>query len=195
MNQENVERNVHSLMDVRLAMAIANAVFAQCQKHVEKWSSTAPDTIDLEAIVANVLKGTTGVDVEMVRKEVEQSIAFLRDVLIEPVELNYGKGVGIEVRPATDDDRVLVHQKNFGYSTLEYSASGLQIQVFNGDESRLTPIHRLNFKCTDLVDRKAIDLDGIAEWVGLHYGTNFDSSSTQDDWIERYLAAHYEVGP
>lgn len=193
MNQENVERNAHPLIDVRLAMAIANAVFAQCQKHVEKWSSTTPDTIDLEGIVANVLKGTTGVDVDLVRKEVEQSISFLRDVLIEPVELDYGKGVGIEVRPASDDDRVLVHHDNFGYSTLKYSASGLLIQVFSGDESRLTPIHRMNFKCADLVDRKALDLDAIAEWVGLHYGTNFDSSPTQDDWIERYLEAHYEV--
>lgn len=37
-----------------------------------------------------------------------------------------------------------------------------------------------------------IDMDDVAEWVGLHYGRNFDheSSAKRQEWVERYAQAH-----
>jgi hypothetical protein len=40
-----------------------------------------------------------------------------------------------------------------------------------------------------------IDLDEVAEWVGLHYGKNFDAESPQArfDWIQRYIESHRQA--
>lgn len=37
-----------------------------------------------------------------------------------------------------------------------------------------------------------IDLDDVAEWVGLHYGRNFEREpeNKRKEWVERYAEAH-----
>lgn len=40
-----------------------------------------------------------------------------------------------------------------------------------------------------------VDLGAVAEWVGLHYGRNFDAESPEQrkDWIQRYIEAHRQA--
>ncbi len=40
-----------------------------------------------------------------------------------------------------------------------------------------------------------VDLDSVAEWVGLHYGRNFDHEPEEKrkEWIERYIESHSDV--
>lgn len=37
-----------------------------------------------------------------------------------------------------------------------------------------------------------VDLEAVAEWVGLHYGRNFKSEpqEKQDEWLQRYATSH-----
>lgn len=48
--------------------------------------------------------------------------------------------------------------------------------------------------CDEFSGGEGIDLDDVAEWVGLHYRKNFDteSPSARLDWIRRYAEAHAE---
>lgn len=38
----------------------------------------------------------------------------------------------------------------------------------------------------------ALDIDTVAEWVGLHYGRNFEAESSQkkQEWADRFAEAH-----
>lgn len=44
-------------------------------------------------------------------------------------------------------------------------------------------------------EQEDVDLDSVAEWVGLHYGRNFDAEPTEKrmEWLERYLEAHADT--
>lgn len=44
-------------------------------------------------------------------------------------------------------------------------------------------------------NKSQIDLGKVAEWVGLHYGRNFDAESAQSrqQWIDRYAEQQCEA--
>lgn len=48
---------------------------------------------------------------------------------------------------------------------------------------------------SDEDEGEEVSLDEVAEWVGLHYGVNFDAESQErrQDWIDRYREMHEEA--
>lgn len=46
----------------------------------------------------------------------------------------------------------------------------------------------------DLCESRGVEIDQVAEWVGLHYKVNFDAESgpKRHEWILRYLESHVE---
>lgn len=44
------------------------------------------------------------------------------------------------------------------------------------------------------VEHNEIDIDAVAEWVGLHYKRNFDAEPAEKryEWLQRYVEAHAE---
>jgi putative heme iron utilization protein len=61
-------------------------------------------------------------------------MAALRQKAEEPVVIQYAEDVTIEVRPADDDDRVLVSAKGRGDTVVNYQADGLVLDVYAEEE-------------------------------------------------------------
>lgn len=61
-------------------------------------------------------------------------MAALRQKTEEPVVIRYAEDVTIEVRPADDDDRVLVSAKGRGDTVVNYQADGLVLDVYAEEE-------------------------------------------------------------
>jgi len=55
-------------------------------------------------------------------------------------------------------------------------------------------LHRTVSKIQGL-STETVDADDVAEWVGLHYGKNYDTCTNAEkaDWIQRYLESHEET--
>lgn len=69
-------------------------------------------------------------------KLISNSIARLRQVIDEPVSIQWAEDVEIEVRPAFDDDRVLVGRKDWGSTIVNYTSEGVILDVVaEGDVS------------------------------------------------------------
>lgn len=68
--------------------------------------------------------------VETLRKEIESRISLLRDLVKEPVSIRYGHRVSFELRPAGDDDRLLVCHESMGHTNVNYMAEGLVVDVW-----------------------------------------------------------------
>lgn len=76
--------------------------------------------------------------IEDVRKDVENGVVYLRSIVEEPVLLQYGADVKIEVRPDNDTDRVAVYHATLGETVVDYDqrrAPALQVTVFQGGHS------------------------------------------------------------
>lgn len=76
--------------------------------------------------------------IEDIRKDVENGLLYLRTVVEEPVLLQYGAEVKIEVRPDNDGDQVMVFHSSLGETGVDYNqhrAPALQVTVFPGGHS------------------------------------------------------------
>lgn len=76
--------------------------------------------------------------IEDVRKDVENGVVYLRSIVEEPVLLQYGADVKIEVRPDNDTDRVAVYHASLGETVVDYDqrrTPALQVTVFPGGHS------------------------------------------------------------
>lgn len=79
---------------------------------------------------------------------IEVLLSALRHTTIEPLSVKYSELIDIEVRPAADDDRVLVGRKDWGFSTIKYTKEGLEIDVC---DSNADTLHMIAFDSDDLV--------------------------------------------
>lgn len=73
--------------------------------------------------------------IEDIRKDLENGLGYLRSVIEEPVLLQYGAEVKIEVRPDNDTDRVAVYHQCLGETVVDYDqrrVPALQVNVFPG---------------------------------------------------------------
>jgi hypothetical protein len=68
--------------------------------------------------------------IETLRKEIESRIVLLRNMAVEPVLISYAKDISIEVRPAGDDDRLLVCHQTMGHTNVNYMHEGLVVDVW-----------------------------------------------------------------
>ncbi len=68
--------------------------------------------------------------VDALRGEIETRIARLRELAIEPVGIRYTDHVSIEVRPAGEDDRLLVCHATMGHTNVNYMDEGLVVDVW-----------------------------------------------------------------
>jgi hypothetical protein len=62
-------------------------------------------------------------------KDIERRIAELRRIALEPVSIRISAHVDIEVRPKSDDDRVLVGRDGWGCTVVNYTSEGLILDV------------------------------------------------------------------
>jgi hypothetical protein len=84
----------------------------------------------------------TAHDIQAIAARIEADLALLRQVCIEPVSIKLSEKVDIEVRPSTDDDRVLVGRADWGCTVVNYTSEGLILDVYA--DSDLEPIHTAN---------------------------------------------------
>jgi hypothetical protein len=79
---------------------------------------------------------------------IEGDLALLRAVCIEPVSLKYTKEIDIEIRPAADDDRLLIGRAGRGYTVVNYTPDGLSLDVLA--EHELDPVYSASLTAEDL---------------------------------------------
>lgn len=65
---------------------------------------------------------------------VNELVAELRQRVEEPVCISYAEGILLEVRPISDDDRVIVMAKGRGDTVVNYQSDGLAIDVYADEE-------------------------------------------------------------
>lgn len=87
-------------------------------------------------------------DVQAIADRIAADIALLRSVCIEPVSIKFGTDIDVEVRPAGDDDRVLVGRQNWGYTRVNYTPDGLVLDVYA--EGELNAAHAVRLEARDL---------------------------------------------
>ena len=63
-------------------------------------------------------------------KRIQQDIAALRACAIDPMSIQLTDVIDIEIRPSSEDDRVLVGRKDWGYTVVNYTSEGLILDVF-----------------------------------------------------------------
>ena len=63
-------------------------------------------------------------------ERIQQDIAALRACAIDPMSIQLTDVIDIEIRPSSEDDRVLVGRKGWGYTVVNYTSEGLILDVF-----------------------------------------------------------------
>lgn len=89
------------------------------------------------------------------KKAVEQAIAFLRRNSDDPVSIELGHGIDIEVSPAKGDQRVCVGREGQGYTVVNYTPEGLIVDIYSADLSSLEPLSTCAYDLGDLTDPEA----------------------------------------
>lgn len=84
---------------------------------------------------------------------VSRDMQQLRELIEEPQVLNYSEKVYLEVAPAAHDQRVNVCHREMGWTTVNYTAEGLIVDVFNAGNDP-EPISELGFHYDDLATRE-----------------------------------------
>ncbi len=110
--------------------------------------STAATTVapaDLKAVVARI----------------EADIALLRMTCDEPISIKLSDKIDIEIRPAQDDDRVLVGRSDWGFTVVNYTTEGLILDVIA--EGDIASLHMVNFHRSDLEISSPDDLSSPTE--------------------------------
>lgn len=91
--------------------------------------------------------------VEHLRLEIQRKLALLRELTKEPVSIRYGEHVDFEVRPAGEDDRLLVGRKDWGHTNVNYTHEGLVVDVWReiqAADGPLEPVATQVFYAEDL---------------------------------------------
>lgn len=87
-------------------------------------------------------------NMKLIVARIEADIALLRQTCDEPVSIKFSDKIDIEVRPAEDDDRVLVGRAGWGCTVVNYTSEGLILDVYN--ESDLESVHTACINESDL---------------------------------------------
>lgn len=93
------------------------------------------------------------VDAQAIVARIEADIALLRKVCIDPMSIKIAENIDMEVRPADEDDRVLVGRSGWGCTVVNYNAEGLILDVFGHEE--LEPIHTTSIHASDISEGTA----------------------------------------
>lgn len=97
------------------------------------------------------------------RRTIEVGIAKLRAQLTEPVTVRYGRAVEIEIRPQSDDDRVLVYADGMGCTTVNYTDEGVILDVHAENPTEPEPVHTASIYREDLEDLEDLDAEAEAD--------------------------------
>lgn len=116
--------------DFAIAMAIASSVFSLCQRRVQKDRPLVLDHVNLGSVVAGVLNARDDLTLEEVRRGVEMGIEQFRSMLKQPGSFALNGGLEIELRPADEDDRILIAKKGCGYTVVSYTEKGLFVDAY-----------------------------------------------------------------
>ena len=73
-------------------------------------------------------------DPNLARSTIEAAISELRQVIVEPVSLKLWGDLDMEIRPALDDDRVLIGHRGRGFTLINYTQKGLILDVTSENE-------------------------------------------------------------
>lgn len=109
---------------------------------------------------------------------IDELVAELRQRIEEPVVIHYSEGVGIEVRPASDDDRIIVLAKGRGDTIVNYQADGLAVDVFTEEE--IVALCSNWFDNADLTAEDAED-EGVA--TAAPRFLTYDQHSGREAWV------------
>lgn len=128
------------------AIEVAKAVFAACQRNVEK--SRSLESVNIDSIVERVMRERTSVSTLV--EQVNANLAVLRSVLEEPREIRYGPSLTMEIAPAGLEERLELSCDGRGQTVIAYSDDGLTVAVYNEDGSDSEPLSSLRFNAADL---------------------------------------------
>ena len=96
-----------------------------------------------------------------IQAQIEQDIALLRTIIVDPVSIKWAENMDIEVRPDTDDDRVLIGRKDWGYTVVNYTSAWLKVDVF--PECPTDSIHAVVISSDELIDDSGFATEGAPE--------------------------------
>lgn len=106
----------------------------------------------------DALYGGSDASAEVARASVEEGLAHLRSLLVDPVAIQYSTQISLEVRPLDDDERILVYRKNWGCTQVNYTDEGVILDVFSAAEEQLEAIHTACVYREDLEAAAATDM-------------------------------------
>ena len=94
------------------------------------------------------------IEAERLVARITEDLRRLRYIIEEPVSIQYGYDVpvDIEVRPLGDDDRVLVGCEGRGFTSVNYTDEDLIIDVI--PEGTIYSLHRTVFDKEDLLEEQ-----------------------------------------
>lgn len=87
-------------------------------------------------------------DVQAIVARIEADLVLLRQLSDEPTSIKLSEKIDFEVRPANDDDRVIVGCADRGYTVVNYTSEGLILDVIA--EGEIEPTHTASFHASDL---------------------------------------------
>lgn len=87
-------------------------------------------------------------DVQAIVARIEADLVLLRQLSDEPTSIKLSEKIDFEVRPANDDDRVIVGRADWGYTVVNYTSEGLILDVIA--EGEIEPTHTASFHASDL---------------------------------------------
>ncbi len=68
--------------------------------------------------------------------KIAADLARLREISVDPVSIVVSDMIDIELRPASEGNRVLIGRSGWGHTVVNYTAEGLILDVFGEDEIR-----------------------------------------------------------
>ena len=115
-------------------------------------------------------------EVKTLSREIAEKIARLRVIAVDPVDIAYGEELSFEVRPNSDNDRLMVFHKDRGFTNVNYTHEGLILDVY---PEGLLPecVHTASIFYEDLVDRDTELLEEEAQYQIAQAQTQAPSSS------------------
>jgi hypothetical protein len=109
---------------------------------------------DLRAAIADIeLAAGVAPSADALLARISRDLQQLRTLIEEPQVLNYSEKVYLEVAPAAHDQRVNVCHREMGWTTVNYTAEGLIVDVFTAGNDP-EPVSELGFHYDDLVTRE-----------------------------------------
>lgn len=72
--------------------------------------------------------------VALLKSSIENAIAELRTLAVDPVEILCGQQLSIEVWPVSDGNRINVYRDGWGGTEVNYTSEGVIIDVYAGGD-------------------------------------------------------------